>query len=171
MCSWRTWSRFVLASMAACIGLSVLVGGCSLTPIPSIMQVVQADESLSTLAGLLQEAGLDNTLRNSSGPYTLFAPMNAAFTSLPAATQDELLKGTNLPLLADMLRSHIVPGVYLAGQLRHNQVLTTLNNNSLTVRIDNGVIYVAGAPISEGDVSASNGVIHVMGGVIMAPAN
>lgn len=165
------WSRCAAVVMAGWLVVPMLIGGCpgGNYPSQSIMATVREDESLSILAEALQSAGLDDKLRNSTTCYTIFAPTDDAFNSLPAAVREELLKVGNEAWLAQVLRGHIIPGRCLVSQLGHNDVLTDLNGVALVVTISNGCVHVGGAAICEADIQAGNGTIQKTGAVILPP--
>ena len=117
MFSQTTWSRFVAVVVAGFLVVPMLIGGCPSVSLQNITETVQADESLSIFSDALQTSGLDVTLRDSTGPYTVFVPTDAAFNSLPAATRRDLLTSGNLSLLTQVLKCHVVVGRYQAGQL------------------------------------------------------
>ncbi len=173
MCCLSRWSRIATAVTGLVIA-GLLAGGCpadgdGVVVTQNIMQMVQTDPSLTTLTNALQMAGLAGILRNSTGPYTLFAPSDAAWGSLPESIRTNLLDGTHVPLLRQVLQGHIVQGAYPAGSLRDGQILTSLSGEPILVRIQNGIVGVGGASIDEANIPASNGLIHVIGGVILPP--
>lgn len=135
--------------------------------------VVLASEtpSLSTLVAAVQAADLVDTLQ-AEGPYTVFAPTNDAFAALPEGTLDSLLQPENKDTLASILTYHVVPGQVLAGDLSDGQTITTVQGGTLTVKIVDGMAYLVDATgnevkIEKVDVDASNGVVHVIGGVLL----
>lgn len=169
-----TWSRLGIAAAAAVVTLPLLIGGCPQVQLQSqdsqnIMQVVQSTGTLSTLAGALEQSGVSDTLTTSTGPYTLFAPTNDAFAALsPPLTQD-LLQGQNPTLLNAVMQGIVVRGAYSVQDLHNGQILTTINGQGLEVTVENGVGYVGGAPIIQANIGATNGVIHMVGSVILPP--
>jgi len=122
------------------------------------------DCCFSTLVALVTQAELVETLK-SEGPFTVFAPADAAFEALPAATVAQV---TGSPtLLAKVLTYHVVPGKITTDQLTDGQKLTTVAGVDLTVTIVDGVVHIDGNPILVQNVQATNGVIHVMGAVLV----
>ncbi len=117
------------------------------------------------LAGLVVDAGLVDTLRE-TGPFTVFAPTNAAFDKLPVATLHAVQDDPKL--LSTVLAYHVVPGALKLADLQPG-TLTTVAGVDLTVTREGDVVSINGHPISTGDVEASNGIIHVMDDVLLPP--
>jgi uncharacterized surface protein with fasciclin (FAS1) repeats len=132
----------------------------------------------TTLVAAVKAAGLADTL-SGAGPFTVFAPTNAAFAKLPAGTVDTLLKPENKATLTGILTYHVVPGrltaTDIAAQAKANggkAILTTVQGAQLTVWETDGVWYITDAKggtakIGPADVLQSNGVIHVIDGVLL----
>ena len=119
----------------------------------------------SVLAGLLVDAGLVDALR-AEGPFTVFAPNDAAFGELPAATLDAVFADPDL--LAAVLTYHVVAGEALTAEsLTDGQELTTLQGQTLKVTKSGDQVLINGIPVIAADVPATNGVIHVIGGVLV----
>jgi uncharacterized surface protein with fasciclin (FAS1) repeats len=134
----------------------------------TIVQIAQADPNFSTLVTALQAAGLVETL-SSSGPFTVFAPTNAAFDALPPGTLNSLL--ANRTDLTNVLTYHVVPGSYLATQVISMPSLPTVQGQPLAVNVQSaGSVRVDGANVIQTDIRASNGVIHVIDAVMIPPA-
>lgn len=137
----------------------------------NIVVLASKTATLSTLVTAVKAAGLVDTLQG-TGPYTVFAPTNAAFEALPAGTLDTLLKPENVEQLKSILTYHVVPGKVLAADLTDGQVITTVQGGKLTVSIMDGKVYLIDAkgnkvPVEKADVNADNGVVHVIGGVLL----
>ncbi len=130
-----------------------------------IVDTAVANGSFTTLATALTAAGLVETLKG-EGPFTVFAPTDAAFAALPAGTVDELLKPENKDQLVAILTYHVVPGKVMSADLTEGQKAATVQGTEVTITLDGGA-KVNGAMISMPDVEASNGVIHVIDTVIM----
>jgi uncharacterized surface protein with fasciclin (FAS1) repeats len=111
-------------------------------------------------------AGLVETL-SGTGPFTIFAPTNAAFAALPAGTVEGLLKPESKDKLTSILTYHVVAGNVLSSQLTDGQKVKTLNGQELTVAIKGGVVTINGIKVIAADLAGSNGVIHVLEGVIL----
>jgi uncharacterized surface protein with fasciclin (FAS1) repeats len=117
------------------------------------------------LAGLVVDAGLVDTLRE-PGPFTVFAPTNAAFQKLPVDTLHSVQDDPKL--LATVLAYHVVPGALKLADLQPG-ALTTVAGIDLTVTREGDKVLINGYEIAAGDVEASNGIIHVMGDVLLPP--
>jgi len=137
-------------------------------PAGNIATVASATPDLTTLVAALKAGDLVTTLQG-TGPYTVFAPTNAAFASIQP-TVDSLLKPANKGKLQSVLKYHVVPGTYMAADLKDGQMLKTAEGESLKVSVKNGVVKINGATVVKADVSASNGVVHVIDGVLVPKA-
>lgn len=134
-----------------------------------IVAVASGAGQFKTLLAAATAAGLVPTLQ-SAGPFTVFAPTDAAFAALPAGTVDTLLKPENRKQLASVLTYHVVPGKTLSTALAGKQ-LSVATVQGATVAIDGRKgVMVNGAKVISADVAASNGVIHVIDKVLMPPA-
>jgi transforming growth factor-beta-induced protein len=128
---------------------------------PKVKDIVEiATESAKTLAAAVTAAGLVETLQ-SNGPFTVFAPTDAAFADIQKEV-DNLLKPENKAKLSNVLTYHVVAGKIMAADLQDGQELTTVQGGKLKVSIKNGKVMINGANVITADVSASNGVIHVI---------
>jgi uncharacterized surface protein with fasciclin (FAS1) repeats len=130
--------------------------------------VAIATSSAKTLAAAVTAAGLVDTLQG-DGPFTVFAPTDAAFADIQSAV-DDLLKPENKEKLATILTYHVVSGKALAADLSDGQELTTVEGGKLKVSITNGKVMIGDAAVTSADIVASNGVIHVIDKVLL-PAN
>lgn len=149
----------------------VMVDGVAMTPDKTIVQNAVMATSVSTLVKAVQAAGLDGTL-SGPGPFTVFAPTNAAFEKLPAGALDGLLKPESKDKLAGVLTYHVIQGRLVAQDLKDGQELTTVNGEKLKVSVKDGVVMIgngkdAPATVQIADVISSNGVTHVIDGVIL----
>ena len=99
------------------------------------------------------------------GPFTLFAPTDAAFNLLPAGTVTALLN--DIPQLTDILKHHVVGASVMSGMLSNNQVVTTLLGTDVTVTISGGNVYIDNAMVTVADIVADNGVVHVIDAVLL----
>lgn len=133
---------------------------------PTVAETAAATADLTTLVTALTAAGLVPTL-NGAGPFTVFAPVNSAFAALPADVLARLLETGNRDLLTKVLTFHVVPGRITASQLQDGQSLTTVEGTTLPVRVANGVATVGGARVTQADIAASNGVVHLVDGVLL----
>jgi len=156
-----------------------MVGGAEMYPTKTIVENAVNSKDHTTLVAAVKAAGLVETL-SGPGPFTVFAPTNAAFAKLPAGTVDTLVKPENKAMLTSILTYHVVPGKMSAKMLaadaaKHGgkATLTTVQGEQLTVTKGPGGSWWVGdakggkAKITIADVNQSNGVIHVIDGVLM----
>lgn len=130
----------------------------------SILEVASENPQLAQLVAALEAAGLSDELEQ-AGPITLFAPNNQAFASLDQADLQALL--TDPSSLGDLLQYHVVGGSYPASELTDGQTLTTLQGGDLAVSVQGDTVTVGGAQVVQPDAAqASNGVIHIIDGVL-----
>ncbi len=135
----------------------------------TIVDVATANADFSTLVSALTAAELVEALKG-EGPFTVFAPSNAAFAKLPAGTMEDLIKPENKEKLQGILKYHVVPGKVAAADAKGTTVeLTTLQGAMVKVDGTGEMVKVGDATVSSADVAASNGVIHVIDTVIMPP--
>ncbi len=124
----------------------------------------------NTLAAALKSAGLVDTLKG-SGPFTVFAPTDAAFAKLPAGTLENLLKPENKSKLVAILTYHVVPGDVTAAQAATLTQAKTVNGAIIKLSAHDGKVTVNNADVVKADIEASNGVIHVIDAVLLPPAD
>ena len=130
----------------------------------TIVQTAVAAGSFKTLASLLKKAGLVGTLQG-KGPFTVFAPTDAAFAKVPKATLASLAK--NKAKLRSVLLYHVVKGNVPAAKVVMLRSAKTLNGKAVSIRVNGGNVLVGGARVTTADVKASNGVIHVVNKVLI----
>ena len=130
-----------------------------------IVDTAVAAGNFKTLAAALTAADLVDTLKG-KGPFTVFAPTDAAFAALPAGTVENLLKPENKDQLVAILTYHVVPGKVMSTDLSEGLKATTAQGGDVTITLEGGP-KVNGAVISGPDIAASNGVIHVIDAVIL----
>lgn len=135
----------------------------------NVVQVAIGSKDHTTLVAAIQAAKLVDALSN-AGPFTVFAPTNAAFDKLPAGTVDGLLKPESIDDLTNILQYHVTVGVFKTESLSDGQVIGQVNGNDVTIGVKDGKVTVNGANIVA-SVPASNGIIHVIDGVLLPPAN
>lgn len=136
-----------------------------------IVALASETSSLSTLVTAVKAGDLVSTLQG-AGPFTVFAPTNDAFAALPAGTLDTLLKPENKEQLKGILTYHVVSGKVMAKDLKDGQEVTTVLGAKLTVKLMDGKAYLIDTKgtqieITSTDIEASNGVVHVISGVLM----
>ena len=153
-----------LAAFAAPAGES---GGNSQGKLqPDLVDTAVAAGQFKTLAAALQAAGLVETLKG-PGPYTVFAPTDAAFAALPAGTVESLLKPENRDRLVSILTYHVVPGRMSASEVAAMDTAATVQGGDLRIRANGGAVAINDARVIAADVMAGNGVIHVIDKVLM----
>ena len=150
---------------------TVMVGGAAMFPSKNIVQNAVNSKDHTTLVAAVKAAGLVDTL-SSKGPFTVFAPTNAAFAKLPAGAVDNLVKPENKAALTRILTYHVVPGKLNAADLTDGKKLTTVEGETLTVKLDGKKVWLIDAKggkssVTIADVNQSNGVIHVVDTVLM----
>lgn len=123
--------------------------------------------NFTTLVAAVQAAGLVDTLKG-PGPFTVFAPTDAAFAALPAGTVEDLLKPENKAKLVSILTYHVLPGKVMSTDLSEGLKAATVQGKEVTITLEGGP-KVNGAAISTPDIAATNGVIHVIDAVILPP--
>ena len=126
---------------------------------------VQAGQ-FDTLVAAVQAADLEATLRG-PGPFTVFAPTDAAFAALPAGTIDTLLMPENKPALAGILTYHVVSGRLTAEEVTSRTSVTTVQGGSLPIAVSGSSVRIGDANVVAVDVAAENGVIHVIDKVLL----
>ncbi|MBR8834931.1 MAG: fasciclin domain-containing protein [Stigonema ocellatum SAG 48.90 = DSM 106950] len=131
----------------------------------NILQVAQSSGSFNTLAKAIEAAGLTKTL--SSGSYTVFAPTDQAFASLPQGALAYLLKPENKNLLRQVLAYHVVKGKVTSNKLKTGSVKTL--GGEVAVRVAPQGVTVNNANVTQPDIQASNGVIHAVDQVLLSP--
>ena len=136
-------------------------------PQANIVQTAAAAGRFETLASLLKTAGLAKTLQG-KGPFTVFAPTDAAFAKVPKSTLTAL--GKDKAKLRAVLLYHVSSGRVGSARVVKLRSVKTLNGASARVKVSGGRVYVGGARVTTPDVSASNGVIHVIDKVLLPPA-
>ncbi|KPF49954.1 fasciclin [beta proteobacterium AAP121] len=156
----RTW---LLAPLA--LALAALVG-CASTPAPAtVAETAARTPQLSTLSKLIADAGLTDTLKG-SGPFTVFAPSDEAFKAVPAKTLAEL--ASNKELLRSVLTYHVVAGKVMAAQVKPGNVKSVQGAN-LGMGKAGDFVTVEDAIVTQADVPATNGVVHIIDKVMMPP--
>jgi len=162
----RRWTFLcvgLLAFSLVLLGCDSNDGGMEEMENPTIAELASNQGNLSTLAGALQEAGLDETLNDEDATFTVFAPVNSAFDDIDA---DELTG--NADLLSEVLTFHVVQGQAIAsGDIQDGQTVETVEGDTLTFSVDGGTVRVNGATVTTADVQASNGVVHLVDSVLL----
>ncbi|OGX87701.1 fasciclin [Hymenobacter lapidarius] len=152
----------------------VMVDGVAMTADKDIVDNAAGASSVSTLVSAVKAAGLVETLKG-AGPFTVFAPTNAAFDKLPKGAVAGLMEPASKAKLAGVLTYHVIAGRLVAADLKDGQELTTVNGAKLKVTVKDGMVMVgngkdAPATVQIADVISSNGVTHVIDTVILPAA-
>lgn len=135
-----------------------------------IVDTAVAAGSFKTLAAALGAAGLVDTLKG-KGPFTVFAPTDAAFAKLPAGTVESLLKPENKAKLVDILTYHVIAGDVPSAAAVKLTEATALNKKTIKLEVKDGALYLNKSKVTTADVKCSNGVIHIIDTVLLPPAD
>ena len=161
-------SIIAVLSLALAIGVATATAGRATPAGPTtkqnLVQTAVAAGKFKTLTSLLKKAGLAGTLA-SKGPFTVFAPTDAAFAKVPKATLASLAK--NRAKLRAVLLYHVVKGKVTAAQAMMLRSAKTLEGKSVSIRVRGGKVIVGGATVVKANVMATNGVIHVINKVLI----
>ena len=154
---------------AAILALAIPAGACSsdsptMVEEMDIVETAVAAGSFTTLATALEAAGLDDDLQ-AAGPFTVLAPTDAAFAKLPAGTLESLLN--DIPTLRSILLYHVIDGEVPASQVVTLNSAPTLNGQSVSITVSGGTVMVNNATVTDTDIGASNGLIHVIDTVLL----
>jgi len=134
----------------------------------NVVQVAVSSKDHTTLVAAVQAGELVDALSN-AGPFTVFAPSNAAFEKLPAGTVDGLLKPESKEALQDILQYHVSVGVYNTDQFSDGQSIGQVNGGNISLSIKDGKVIVNGKASILASIKASNGVVHVIDEVLLPP--
>lgn len=130
----------------------------------TIVEIAASSQDFSTITAAVEAAGLVDTL-NSEGPFTVFAPTDAAFERLPEGTLDSVL--ADKELLTSILTYHVVPGKMMAKDVINNPSLKTVQGQEIAITSTDEGVKINDAMIIQTDIEASNGVIHVIDAVLL----
>jgi len=128
-----------------------------------LVETASTSGSFKTFLAAAKAAGIDDTLKN-SGPYTVFAPSDAAFNQLPPGTVSSLMK--DKAKLAEILSHHVIPGKVTVSDVKPGKV-QTIQGDTVTLKNDNGKVTVENANVVQSDMMADNGVIHEIDAVVL----
>jgi uncharacterized surface protein with fasciclin (FAS1) repeats len=159
--------RFAIKSTILAAGVAV-AAACApmMEGEPDIVDIAASNGNFNTLVAAVTAAGLVETLKG-EGPFTVFAPTDAAFAALPAGTVETLLMPENIDQLTAILTYHVVPGAVTSDQLAGQRLsVATVNGEDVHIDGRNGVT-VENATVTTADIIASNGVIHVIDAVLL----
>ena len=154
------------AAIACCLTVArPAVAGCG-TCDKTVVENAANNADFSTLVAAVKAAGLAGTL-SGSGPFTVFAPTNAAFEKLPKGTVESLLKPENKAKLVKILTYHVVPGKVTSKKVVKLNKAKTVEGSDVAIAVAGGTVTVDGAKVVKADINSSNGVIHVIDTVIL----
>ena len=151
---------------AAVLTLGIVAAQAGKPEPKDIVDTAVAAGSFNTLATALKAADLIGTLKG-KGPFTVFAPTDAAFAKLPAGTVEDLLKPENKAKLVSILTYHVVAGSVSSAQVAKMASAKTVEGQSVRITTKNGSVKIDNANVVKADIQASNGVIHVIDSVIL----
>ena len=134
-----------------------------------VVKIAVGSKDHTTLVAALKQAELVTSLSN-AGPFTVFAPTNAAFDKLPAGTVEGLMKDDKKADLQNILQYHVAVAGYKAENLKDGQVIGMANGDNITLSVKDGKIMVNGSATIIASIPASNGIIHVIDAVLLPPA-
>jgi len=159
-------TRWISGALAAIAILATTPGAVAQQK--DIVDTAVGAGTFKTLAQALTAAGLVDTLKG-AGPFTVFAPTDAAFAKLPAGTLQDLLKPENKAKLVAILTYHVVPGSVMAAQVTTLKEAKTVNGQVVKINVAGGKVKVNDSNVTATDIKASNGVIHVIDTVLLPP--
>ena len=162
----RTLFQLLVATQLIAFAAVASAGDYAKSEKKDIVDTAVAAGQFSTLAAALDAAGLIDTLKG-DGPFTVFAPTDAAFAKLPEGTVESLLQPENRDQLIAVLTYHVVPGKVKAAQVVTLDSATTVNGAAVTISVADDGVQVDNANVIKTDIAASNGVIHVIDAVIL----
>lgn len=146
--------------------LLVTLAGCASVPTPlNVADTIAANPALSTLNGLIKQAGLTETLKG-NGPFTVFAPTNEAFKAVPAKTLESLAKDP--AALKNVLTYHVLATRAMAASVKNGKV-KTVNGAEIELAKAGDIVTVESGMVTQADIGATNGVIHLIDTVLMPP--
>lgn len=144
----------------------LIAGSAAFAADKDIVETAKSAGSFNTLVKAVAAAGLVDTLKG-EGPFTVFAPTDAAFAKLPAGTLQDLLKPENKSKLQGILTYHVVPGKVMAADVAGMTNAKTVNGAYLQVKSGSNGVMVDNAKVLKTDIATSNGVIHVIDSVLL----
>ena len=161
----RTFQFTALVATSFLLAASAFAGSYSKKK-SDIVDTAVAAGDFNTLVAAVQAGGLVDTLK-SDGPYTVFAPTDEAFAKLPNRTVESLLKPENKDQIVEILTYHVVPGKVKASDVVTLHSATTANGSDVDIRVENKTVFINDSRVVATDISASNGVIHVVDTVLI----
>lgn len=160
----------IFRKIAAAAAIAAVFAGSSVRAADAdIIDTAVAAGEFKTLAAALEAAGLVDTLKG-PGPFTVFAPTDAAFAKLPAGTVDTLLKPENKAQLVEVLTYHVIPASLPAAEVVKYDQAETVEGQKINIEASSAGVKINDANVVTADVMASNGVIHVIDAVLLPPS-
>lgn len=132
---------------------------------PSVVDIATSDKNLSTLVSALKAAGLVDALKG-EGPFTVFAPTNAAFENLSDRTLEDLMKPENKTRLQDLLKNHVIQGRQMAQDIADRSSLSSMSGEDYRIRASGEQVRIGDATVRQTDLEAENGIVHVIDRVL-----
>jgi len=151
--------------LIALFALLWMLGNGSLVQAVNLFDAANNSSTFKTYLSAVKTAGLTDKLKT-GGPYTIFAPSDAAFSNLPAGQWEQLLE--DKPELIRVLNYHMMPGKVKVTEVKPGTIASA-EGSLLDLKSDNGMVTVNGARVTESDITADNGVIHAIDKVLMPP--
>jgi uncharacterized surface protein with fasciclin (FAS1) repeats len=161
---------FKRISVAAVAAMTLGLAAPAQAQQQDIVDIAVGAGSFNTLVAAVKAAGLVETLKG-DGPFTVFAPTDAAFARLPAGTVESLLRPENIDQLRAILTYHVVPGKVLAADVVGLESATTVQGQALRIEVNGMAVRIDDAKVIQTDIMASNGVIHVIDSVVLPSAD
>jgi uncharacterized surface protein with fasciclin (FAS1) repeats len=162
---WKFGLSLALAVSVILAGGSQSFAGCG-TCDKTVVENAVANKDFSTLVAAVKAADLVETL-SGKGPFTVFAPTNAAFDKLPDGALEDLVKPENKAKLTGILTYHVVPGKVMAKDVVQLKSAKTVQGSKVRIKVKDGTVMVNGAKVVKTDIACKNGVIHVIDAVIL----
>ena len=160
--------KIVRIATLAAVALALSINSAQAQDDQDIVDVAAGAGIFNTLVAAVQAAELVDVLK-SDGPFTVFAPTDEAFAALPEGTVESLLLPENKELLTSILLYHVVAGTVTAADVVQLESAATVNGASISINVDDSGVTIDNANVIQTDVAASNGVIHIIDAVILAP--
>lgn len=134
-----------------------------------VVKIAAGSKDHTTLVAAIKQAELVNVLSN-AGPFTVFAPTNAAFDKIPKETLDDLMKDENKEKLQDILQYHVYVGTLKTEMMEDGQTFNQVNGGNITITKKDGKIMINNSATITASIPAANGIIHVIDGVLLPPS-
>lgn len=150
--------KFSFSALALCVMCAIPQAWAA-----DLLDTASKSGEIKTFVNAIKTAGLESTFRN-QGPFTVFAPANSAFEKLDAEQRESLLKDKNK--LAEMVNHHIIAGKTLVSEVKPGNA-KALDGSEVTLKSDNGKVTVDGANVTQSDITADNGVIHIVDSLVL----